>query len=250
MLSVAKLRGVFMDLIVDGVAVLERPVTMDGFQEMFRHIYEGADEAYSDEGLLLRLGVEVGATMELMRKDRRTEIRDKLPRIFSWYVSVANRLKINLQEILWFKYPGICTYCLKESDCVCGIEHPVQISEEAKSDLLRRLRRERNGREPKLFADHQALQKKLYGWQNERILPIQVAAHIAEEVGEVGEAFLTIDFEKVRDEMADVFSWISALATRLEFDLGQIIWERYPYECSTCKKDICVCEPRKSRAAS
>jgi NTP pyrophosphatase (non-canonical NTP hydrolase) len=227
----------------------ERPKTLTEFQQMFFHIYGKADQKYSDRDLLFRLMEEIASTMELARKDYRDAFKIQLATIFSWYISVANRFGINLQEILWFKYPGACTYCTREANCTCAVEHP-QVKN--KEEIVRRMRRERNGREPISLSEHQALHKRLYGWQNARILPIQVAAHLAEEMGEVCGAYRRGNFEEFRDELADIASWIFALATRLElagepeeFDLARLVWERYPYECWKCHSDVCNCEEPK-----
>ncbi len=85
----------------------------------------------------------------------------------------------------------------------------------------------------------------LYGWQNERIMLIQTAAHLAEEVGEVSKALRHKDRAKLCEEMADVASWIFGLATRLNLDLETIVWECYPYECEKCHHTECRCKQKE-----
>lgn len=219
---------------------LERPRTLAEFQKMFCYIYERADQHYSHTELVARLIEEITAIMELARKDEQERFPEQLARIFSWYCSVANLLGISLQEALWQKYPGVCSYCLREENCICAIEHP-DIPD--KEDALRRLRRERHGREPETLRDHQALHHRLYYRQNRRIFPIQTAAHLAEEAGEVSRSFRRGDLEALEGEMADVASWIFALANRVvpSCDLSDAIWRQYPYECEKCRKDQCQC---------
>lgn len=231
---------------------LERPQSVKEFQKMFRSIYHELNtRQYKKDGeLIARLNEEISHLMEHARKDRRSAFREQLSHIFSWYMGVANRLGVNIQESLWQKYPGVCPYCLREKDCICGTEHPVMEDKELR---LRRLRHEHAGREPKTLAGHQALHNRLYSWQHDRELPIVVAAHLVEEGGEVSHAYRHFVMVKdqqekelwwgrVCEEMTDVLSWMFALANRLEFDLADAVWEYYPYECVKCHKNQCICE--------
>ncbi|MBI2109130.1 MAG: hypothetical protein HYT93_03045 [Parcubacteria group bacterium] len=226
---------------------LLRPETVPEFQAMFEHIYGAVNRKhYSDDHLVRRLMEEINVAMELARKDRRDAFAIQLPNIYSWYNAVANRYGIDLQEVLWKKYPGICSYCLRESNCVCGIEHP-EISKEDKAILLRRLRREREGREPKTLREHQELHARLYRWQNERIMPIQVVAHLAEEAGELSRDLRHCKSGEADDdacgEMADIASWMFATATRLSLSpIDDLVWQRFSYECDLCHSDECQCK--------
>jgi NTP pyrophosphatase (non-canonical NTP hydrolase) len=211
------------------------------FQTMNEYIYgEKNRQFYSDEALVARLLEETAIILEVVRKDYRDRIPRHLADIFSWYNAVANRLNLDVQEVLWQKYPGVCSYCLREKDCMCGIEHPSDL--EAKGKKLRALRLDRDGREPRTLSEHQALHARLYAWQHKRELPIMIASHIVEEAGEVSEAFRYKDKDKRADEMADVLSWIFALATRMGLDLAEVMWEFYPYICRKCEEERCACE--------
>lgn len=219
---------------------LLRPQTVAEFQQMFHHIYgEVNGRMYSDDDLIRRFMEEIMLAMELARKDYRKQFETQLPNIFSWSNAVANRLNINLGEVLWEKFPGVCSYCLREADCMCGTEHPAIPEKEA---TLRRLRRDRKGREPETLRGHQELHARLYKWQNARILPIQVVAHLAEEVGEVSKDLRHGELSSAGMEMADVLSWIFATATRLELlPIDELVWQRFPYECDRCHSDKCMC---------
>lgn len=232
--------------------LLERPQGVEEFQKMFRYIYHelNTQQYKEDKDLIARLIEEITKLMEHARKDRRAAFREQLTNIFSWFMAVANRLEINIQEALWYKYPGICPYCFKEKDCICGTEHPVIEDKEVK---LRRLRREHAGREPRTLTGHQALHDRLYSWQHDCELPIVITAHLVEEAGEVSYAhrhFIMARNLKEKDslrnsiceEMADILSWMFALANRLEFDLADAVWEYYPYECVKCHEAPCICK--------
>lgn len=220
-------------------AKLERPKTLREFLEMNNHIYFETNKKYTDLELICRIGEEAAEIMELARKDRRKDLPKYLARIFSWTCSAVNRLDIDLQEALWHKYPGVCSYCLRDANCMCSVEHP---SIPDKENILRRLRRERHGREPQSLKEHQELHRRLYGKQNERIMLIQTVAHLSEEAGEVSKAFRHKKREELSAELADVVSWIFAGASRLEIDFEETYWQNYPYECETCRQSVCDCK--------
>jgi len=223
------------------ISALQRPKTFPEFQTMFDHIYgeKNRKDYPSGSDLVLRLMEEGSIIMELARKDTRKDFRRQLARGFSWYVALANRAKVDLNEALWFKYPGVCPYCMKTESCVCGLEQP---KVEGKEEMLRRLRKERASM-PKTLEDNRVFHAILYGPQNKRIMPIQTAAHLVEEMGEVSRELRHRKRQDFCNEMADVGSWFFALATRLEFvPFDDLVWEAFPYECDMCHQEMCACE--------
>ena len=213
-----------------------RPFTVSEYQRMLASIYTEANERYSDEDLFRRIVEEMSVVMEIVRKDRREELPEQLARTYSWLNALANRHRVDLQEALWRKYPNVCSYCLRPKDCYCTVEHP-EIPD--KENILRRLRRDRSN-EPKLLKDHQELHRRLYGRQNDRILPIQTAAHLIEEAGEMSRDFRHGNREGFESEMVDIISWIFAIANRLNIGMAEKVWERYPGECERCHETVCV----------
>lgn len=217
-------------------ARLSRPHTVREFQQMNYHIYGNVNRRYSNFDLIMRLLEEICAVVEIARKDELEELPAQLARTFSWWTAVGTRFGIDLQDALWNKYPDVCPYCLRKENCSCAIEHS---SIPDKERTLRRLRRDR-GAEPKSLAQHQALHRRLYYRQNRRILVIQTAAHLAEEAGEISKEARHHNQEGLSDEMADVASWMFALANRVEMDLAEEVWRLYPCECEKCGQTICT----------
>jgi NTP pyrophosphatase (non-canonical NTP hydrolase) len=62
-----------------------------------------------------------------------------------------------------------------------------------------------------------------------------------EEVGELAEAIRRDDPESIREELADCFAWIGALANLYGIDLEEVFNEKYPQSCPTCGKNPCIC---------
>lgn len=223
------------------IETLRRPKTVGQFLEMNEYIFgERNKELYSDEALARRLLEESARLLEVARKDYRHVFPRYLADIFSWYNAFANRLGLKLQEALWHKFPGVCSYCLQSQNCIYGIEHPSEPEDIAMK--LRALRLDRDGREPQTLVEHQAFHCRLYGWQHKRELPIMIAAHIVEEAGEVSEALRHKDIDNVANEMADFLSWTFAFATRVDLNLADAMWKFYPYACRKCKEERCVCK--------
>ena len=216
--------------------ITARPFTVKEFQEMNNGIYLEANKRYSDDHLFRKFFEEICKMMEVVRKDDLKKISSQSARIYSWWNAIGNRFNLDLEEALWYKYPGVCPYCLRDANCLCAIEHP-DIPDKEQS--LRRLRMERS-RQPKTLSEHQLLHKTLYGPQNKRIMVIQIAAHLAEEAGEVSSEDRHKDTSGLCDEMADVASWLFALANRCDFDLSTAVWEQYPYECERCHNSPCI----------
>ncbi len=215
---------------------LNRPHTIAEYQAMFATIYPQPNNVNNDYHLILKLIQEICVCMELARKDEWEELPTRLSRIYRRINAVATICGIDLQEALWDKYPNVCPYCLRDHDCICAIEHPDVTDKDLK---LRRLRRD-VANMPVTLSAHQALHKKLYARQNRRILLIQIAAHMAEEAGEVIDEFYNKNKSGLQDEISDVISWIFALANRCGFELADAVWELYSYECESCHATPCI----------
>ena len=220
----------------DSKLIRTRPLTIWEFQEMNKAIYREANEHYSNDHLFRKFFEEVCRLMEVARKDNLKKISSQTARIFSWWLALGNRFNLDLGGALWIKYPGVCPYCLRPANCSCGLEHPDLPNKEQE---LRRLRKERQC-QPNSLVEHQHLHRTLYGAQSKRIFVIQIAAHLAEEAGEVSKEGRHNNRSGLCDEMADVASWMFALANRCEFDLAATVWEQYPYECERCHQAPCV----------
>ncbi len=221
--------------------VLQRPKTPGEFRAMNEHIYgERNREFYSDSDLIRRLLEQSQLLAKVARKDYRHLFALHLADTFSWYNALANRLSFDTQEIMWQRFPGVCSYCFQASNCLCGIDHPEEPIDKAMR--LHALRLDRDGREPQTLTEHQELHSRLYNWQHKPQPPLAMATHIGEEVAEVSEALRHNATDKVAEEMADVLSWIFALATRVGLNLADVMWEFYPYACRKCKEEHCACQ--------
>jgi len=64
---------------------------------------------------------------------------------------------------------------------------------------------------------------------------------------EISKEFRHKNKKGIEDEMADVLSWIFAVANRRKLSVADIVWSQYPYECDKCRESICKnCESSAS----
>lgn len=62
----------------------------------------------------------------------------------------------------------------------------------------------------------------------------------AEEVGELARAVRKKDQEQLEEEFADVFAWLTSLASLCDIDLQEVA-KKYSEGCPKCKGKSCLC---------
>ncbi|MFW5986912.1 MAG: MazG nucleotide pyrophosphohydrolase domain-containing protein [Methanohalophilus sp.] len=91
------------------------------------------------------------------------------------------------------------------------------------------------------IAAFQQLMHDLYLENDKRRGKTATTLWLVEEVGELAEAIRRDDLENIREELADCFAWIGALANLYGIDLEEVFSEKYPQSCPTCGKNPCIC---------
>lgn len=61
------------------------------------------------------------------------------------------------------------------------------------------------------------------------------------EIGELLRAYLKGNPVEIREEVADVFAWLSSVCNLLDIDLEDVTWEKYPDQCPKCRTNPCKC---------
>lgn len=214
-----------------------------------------------------RLTYSMGRTnaelMDLVSKEKadvkaRENAIDRLTRSFFWLCSLSLKLGVDLESAIWYKFPGVCPYCLDchpdTSKCSKGTKEPIDIW---------RLRDIANQK-------FEIIPQTLRGWEEmfKRIYPATAAQgleylskKLVEELGEVGGELTKpvkriqllketgIDF--LAFEMADIFAWMCQVSNALrlptiagdESVLANSVASRLKYEiCPFCKNPVCVCD--------
>jgi NTP pyrophosphatase (non-canonical NTP hydrolase) len=89
--------------------------------------------------------------------------------------------------------------------------------------------------------DFQQLMSDLYAHNDRKRGPTATMLWLVEEVGELAEAVRRDDRENLREELADCFAWVGALANLYGIDLEEVFLEKYPGKCPTCRQRPCIC---------
>ena len=170
-----------------------------------------------------------------IRKGDSRKIQNNLLISISWLMSIANRLHIDVENEVWQRFPGVCSYC-GQSPCVC----------KSRKVNSRRKIIKKSGNKPASLRQVQQMFGEIYP-ANQRSL-IEAGVHLAEEMGEVSEAvhnFMGLhkesNFKEISAEIADYMSCIFGVANSADIDLAGKLAERFSYGCHVCKHTPCSC---------
>lgn len=97
--------------------------------------------------------------------------------------------------------------------------------------------------EPDLnLRNFQKLMKELYFDRDQKRGIDKTMVWFVEEVGELARALRKKnDPQNLREEFADAFAWLCSLANLSDIDLLEAAYEKYPFTCSKCKHNPCIC---------
>lgn len=212
------------------------PISLGDWQAMVEWIYgekDRRDYALSDM-LLHVIGTFRGIAMGI-RKESKEEVLAALPRTFIWLLSFCVMLGVDLERIVWTKYPGLCPYCGATQHCSCI----------AQQEKPAGLYRNEDGTPPSSLDEWQKMLERIYGRINSIVALTTIGFHFVEELAEVSRAFRFRDSEEGRQELeheiADVFAWLLAFAIRYNTMLSTLAYDAYPGVCDTCKNSKCTC---------
>ncbi len=64
---------------------------------------------------------------------------------------------------------------------------------------------------------------------------------LVEEIGELSEAVLLEDIDKISEEITDVIAWTASIANLLEIDIEKVFFKKYADSCPKCNNNPCSC---------
>ncbi len=98
-----------------------------------------------------------------------------------------------------------------------------------------------------LVSEFQRLIEDLYGAKDASRGTAGTFMWLVEEVGELSRALRRGDRAELEGEFADVFAWLSTLASMHDIDLEAVATAKYGRGCPRCHGVPCVCaEPTSS----
>ena len=64
---------------------------------------------------------------------------------------------------------------------------------------------------------------------------------LVEEIGELAEAILLKDDQKITEEIIDVIAWIYSIANLAEINVDEAFFKKYNNLCPKCSENPCTC---------
>lgn len=64
---------------------------------------------------------------------------------------------------------------------------------------------------------------------------------LVEEIGELSEAILLKNKEKITEEIIDVIAWTLSIANLVGINVNEVFFNKYTNSCPKCKNNPCSC---------
>src|SRR3989344_4669970 len=218
------------------MASLKKTETIRDLQDFIATIYSLSDDRlYSIWDLLAHQQRFAMRALKGIRKNNIEKLKNNLLISFSWLMAFANRLHIDVEDNVWTRFPKTCSYC-GELPCACKVIKPSSRARFRTDNTLR----------PHSIAAFQKMFNDIYPASSRTLADAGV--HLAEEVGEVGEAVHAYlgqhqqnQFDEIKLEIADLVSCIYGVANSAHIDVAKELAEMYSNNCHVCHEAPCVC---------
>ncbi|MBI3638331.1 hypothetical protein HY227_01140 [Candidatus Wolfebacteria bacterium] len=206
------------------------------FQKFVGDVYGLPDDRlYSVWDLLIQVQRFTMRACKGIRKDDLEKLKSNLIISLSWFMGIANRFHINIEDELWRRFPAICSYC-GGRPCKCKKIKP---SKRKKIKI-------KNSLKPKTLAGFQRMFEEIYPPREKTIT--EAGVHLAEETGEISEAIHNYlgqhkekQFKEIGVEMADFLSCVFSVASCAGIDIASELHKTYRLNCHICHKAPCIC---------
>lgn len=207
------------------------------YQTFIKEVYGFNNERFfGQRDMLTNLQRFIMRGLKGIRKGDEKKTALNLVVALGWFMSLMNRLHINLEQELWLRFPGKCSYCAAKP-CVCGEIRPEKRQGVVGNDAER----------PQTIRGFQEMFEALY--PSEKRSLEKAGIHLAEEMGELAESILVYgargrsddEFHNVKLEAADLLSCFLAVFNSLHIDLATLLTAHFSENCHVCKQLPCVC---------
>lgn len=192
------------------------------------------DRFYSLNDLLINQERFAMRALKGIRKKDKARLKKNLAVAFSWMMTIGNRLHIDIEDVTLKRFPLACSYCQK-APCKCKKNY-----KEKKKNILGRQKRFSE------LADFQKMFEEIY--PSSRRTPEEAGIHLAEEIGELGEAILYYfgehkksQFKQIEVEIADYVSCIFGVANSAKINMAEELSGIFKNGCQVCHNIPCKC---------
>lgn len=206
------------------------------YQQLMHEIYDlPGDRNFSMSDILAQQQRFTMRALKGIRKGDLRQLKLNLLDAFSWSMTAVNRMHFNIEEVLWRRFPYLCSYCAT-CPCVCKIQKPSQRSALSINESNR----------PTTLREFQQMFNVIYP-PNGRTLA-DAGVHWAEETGEMSEAIHTYIHEhrpeqlkSIATEIADFVSCTFGVANSAGIDVAKGLAELFYKNCLACHHLPCTC---------
>ncbi len=215
---------------------VSRDATMRQYADFVDAVYGVPnDRGYSVWDMLANMQKFSMRSIKGIRKKDAETVKVNLLISLSWYTSLMNRLHIDVDDIVWHRFPYLCSYCGK-MPCACKAEK-----------VERRVAvKGRESMRPKTIREYQEMFRRIYPPESRTLQDAGI--HLAEEVGELSETFhiylgshREAEFEHILLEAADFYSCVMGVFNSLGVDCPEELEKMFPFNCHVCKNAPCTC---------
>jgi hypothetical protein len=237
--------------------------SLDQWQKAFYVLYGNVDQKLPLYDIMLQMVADSARIAEAMRRGSYHAALNEIPKIFSWLCSMTSKVarnqeqyddiggKKSLADLIWNKYPGVCAFCA-EPKCHCPALHVDAMTQQEREKHLEKVKDKLNAARqnprPTKLNDWVQMFEDVYGTVNASRSSAQKTFHFLEEIGEVEVELRKADRQKAglnvlgnkklkleyrgevpyakiewEDEVADVFSWLTAVYLHLKGGLDDTI---------------------------
>lgn len=211
--------------------------SVSDFQKFIQDVYGLPDDRlFSLSDLVSNQERFTMRALKGIRKGDKEKLKLNLLIAFSWVFAIANRLKINVENNIWKRFPYVCSYCGKAS-CLCK---KIKFLKRAKIIV-------RNNLKPKDLAGFQKMFEKIYPASTRNL--VFAGVHLAEEMGELSESIHSflgehkqVQFVSIKEELADFISCIFGVANSAKIDMAKELEKMYCKNCHVCHNAPCSCK--------
>src|ERR1043166_2188325 len=233
-----------------------RERSLDHWYELLNRIYWNQNFHRDAASIFSHLVEVVGGLTALATNKRKITVEPEvyIVKAFAWWIALCGKMNIrSVEDILWDKFPGVCTYCHKVPHDPDICSHKKAETKGPQWDTLSTLGKGKT--RPSRFGQWQVLFSRIY--------PVQTTedygpsfAKLMEELGELSEAVRVYRSEPgyFLSEAADVFAWLMHIQNIVDSKRNVPIEKRgealeismskaYPEGCTECKQRLCTCPP-------
>lgn len=223
--------------------------SISDFQKFIQDVYSLPDDRlFSLSDLISNQERFTMRALKGIRKGDKEKLKLNLLIAFSWAFAIANRLKIDIENSVWKRFPYVCSYCIqvpcqcKKIKQVCFVGSATEIKADKREKIVAK-----NDLRPKDLVGFQKMFEKIYPSSQRNL--IWAGVHLAEEMGELSESihvFLgehkEIQFASIQEELADFFSCVFGVANSAKIDMAKELARMYSDNCHICHEAPCCCK--------